>query len=146
MDKKISLLLFLVCQFGFSQDTKIGYINSGAISQGKNCGVGEIFVVPEIIQQRAADTSLGEVTANDEIGDSLSSLAIAYPNPVHDYLFLETSCSDHLNITIATLNGKEVGRYVVSAKSSVDVSSLSEGIYLILFSDKKFEPIKFVKK
>ena len=59
-----------------------------------------------------------------------SSLEI-YPNPAHDKLFLKTEKSFDANITLYDLTGKIIFTRKQSTSESIDVSSISEGLYFL---------------
>ncbi len=80
------------------------------------------------------------------INDNFLDINI-YPNPVSDgFLNIVSNSNNPLNISVYDLNGKEV----ISQKiifDSIDISSLSQGIYsLILSEGKKFTTKKIVVK
>ena len=65
-----------------------------------------------------------------------------YPNPVSDgFLNIVSNSNNPLNISIYDLNGREV----ISQKiifDSIDISSLSQGIYSLILSEGKKSTIK----
>ena len=65
-----------------------------------------------------------------------------YPNPVSDgFLNIVSNSNNPLNISIYDLNGREV----ISQKiifDSIDISSLSKGIYSLILSEGKKSTIK----
>ena len=73
--------------------------------------------------------------------------ASVYPNPVSDVLNINSANSANLTITITDLNGREI----ISAKGdseslSIDLSSLSAGMYLLKLNDgNKTEIRKLIK-
>ena len=71
---------------------------------------------------------------------------IVHPNPTSDYLFISSENSMIDSITIYSLTGKKV---LEDSKgvNSIDVSSLSKGMYFIeVYSDTGKTIKKFIKK
>lgn len=86
---------------------------------------------------------------NFQMGDPISTLPARsealsiYPNPVQDVLNIQ-SLDERSTLTIASLNGQVV--YHGAAKSSVDVSNLNAGTYLVqVVSDKRVTSTRFIK-
>lgn len=80
---------------------------------------------------------LGSHTATLSTNDfALEGLSI-YPNPTSfDYVFIKTN--EKLNVEIFNVLGKKVSQKVVTTTDSkMDISSLSEGIYLLRISNGK---------
>ncbi|WP_081988202.1 FG-GAP repeat domain-containing protein [Psychroserpens jangbogonensis] len=75
---------------------------------------------------------------------SIEGLKI-YPNPTQNMLHIKTNRNDISNLSILDTVGKEIMRVSLQSTTSIDVSQLQTGIYLI-----KFEGIdttyKFIKK
>lgn len=67
------------------------------------------------------------VTSLDEIAESDLHVNV-YPNPVLDYIFIETSHGILKNVSIYTINGSLVGSFT---KHKINVSNLDSGAYII---------------
>lgn len=66
-----------------------------------------------------------------------------YPNPAEDELTVAAPSGAELNVELLDLSGKSTLVFVVSGKSTIDVSSLSTGMYLMKVSDGR--GVKFEK-
>jgi chitinase len=64
----------------------------------------------------------------EEIG--INAIVSIYPNPAADKLTIETAVSETLNLKIINVLGSVVIEKQVSQKISIDISTLSPGIYL----------------
>ena len=77
--------------------------------------------------------------------DFLVSDIILYPNPVSDQLFISSENTIIENITVYSLTGKIV-LDLENETNSIDVSALTNGVYIIELSTAKGKSInKFVK-
>jgi hypothetical protein len=66
------------------------------------------------------------ITGSEEGGSGFS----IYPNPVADYLHIERHNSDNAQISILSLDGKEMMK-VPGSVDRIDISTLKKGIYLV---------------
>ena len=82
---------------------------------------------------------LGEINVNN---------TLIYPNPVSDFLNIELGMDNiKLNIEVINILGETVFTSQIEKRATLDVSNLSQGIYLIkLYSDKYSEVRKFIKE
>jgi chitinase len=62
---------------------------------------------------------------------SLNAIVSIYPNPALDRLTIETAVSETLNLKIINVLGSVVIEKQVSQKTTIDISTLSPGIYLV---------------
>ena len=71
-----------------------------------------------------------------------------YPNPVKTHLTVKSNNDiSYSKYQILDLNGKVVSEGTLSNASTIDVQTISDGIYLLkLFSDKRVAMCKFVKE
>lgn len=90
------------------------------------------------------------VAENTEPNSIISSITL-FPNPCSDYLFVQTNNykSNIISYTIFDITGKAIIKETNSATNmiySIDVASLSAGIYFITFSDNPLPvALKFIK-
>ncbi len=59
-----------------------------------------------------------------------------YPNPVLDFLSIETNSTDEVEVCFVNVLGREVKKIRLIPNTKIDVSDLEKGIYLIRISDK----------
>jgi|GEM_PF-5600000 len=139
--KNLILLLLIVLPFNQvrAQSKHLGYINTGAISKNINCGVGEIFIIPEtIILEKEKKT---ELTFEEQ---SKKQLLEIYPNPVTDYLYINTSLGIE-SISIYSIEGKLIKVENTKNTNKIDLSYLQKGTYMVISNELKFNPIKIIK-
>lgn len=97
-----------------------------------------------------SESSNPQSTKNAVLGiedhDISSSLSV-YPNPVHQKLTLKVSNAQIERVRILSLSGKEIMNFHKPASSSLDVSQLKDGLYLLkVYTDKGSGVMKFVKQ
>lgn len=135
MKQNAILPLFLLCYGMYAQPPAPlnGYVNCAAISNNISCGVGEIFIIPEITSARPAPK------------EPLLQDIVIYPNPVIDAIHIDSDLS-FLSISVYSLDGKLLLQQDVSRKNTIDVSCLTHGTYLLVSNDQKFNAVKFLKQ
>lgn len=149
MRKKITLLLFAVPVFGFSQSV-MGNINSGAVSaDGFMHSVGEIYVIPNDPDKANSGTmgilyqSVLQVLGILELEKNHVKI---YPNPTTDFIYVKLSSK--LKIEEASVYDLS-GKLILQAKLESDklnLRSLPQGIYMVIFKNSDLKPIKIIKK
>jgi len=73
--------------------------------------------------------------------DSVSNESFKlYPNPVEDYLYIQSSDTTIKNIDIYSILGKKI--YSTSSENRLDMSSYSAGIYFIKVNNSTFKIVK----
>ena len=73
--------------------------------------------------------------------DSVSNESFKlYPNPVEDYLYIQSSDTTIKNIDIYNIVGKKI--YNTSSKNKLDMSSYSAGIYFVKINNSTFKIVK----
>ena len=97
--------------------------------------------------------SLGDqliYTFEDEILNTVESEIneiVIYPNPTTQHLFIGAKSSEPLAYKIVSMNGVEVLLGTLNSLKTIDVSSLSAGIYFIeLTSHEVFKRMRFIKQ
>ena len=80
--------------------------------------------------------------------DKYSSSVIIYPNPANTQITIETHPISKGQLTICNLNGQEImQQQLFNSKTQLDISSLSNGVYLVkVVSDGRIEVKKIVKE
>jgi len=149
MRKKITLLLFGVPFFGFAQSV-IGNINSGAVSADNfSHSVGEIYVIPTDPDQANSGTmgivyqSVLQVLGIAELEKDNVKI---YPNPTTDFIYVKLSSKSKIeDAEIYDLSGKLVFKTKLES-DKLDLRSLPQGIYMIVFKNSDLKPIKIIKK
>ena len=63
-----------------------------------------------------------------------------YPNPVEDYLYIQSSDTTIKNIDIYSILGKKI--YSTSSENRLDMSSYSAGIYFVKINNSTFKIVK----
>ncbi len=62
---------------------------------------------------------------------AVNHIDAVYPNPAHDYIYVEYHGCKSVSINILGLNGKLLGSYIISESKSIDISKLPKGIYML---------------
>jgi hypothetical protein len=83
--------------------------------------------------QTSFSTNCGTVGINDLF--TVNGLSV-YPNPVKNNLFIEVENQDFTNINIIDFSGKTAKLITDSNTKNIDVSDLSQGIYVLKVSTK----------
>jgi hypothetical protein len=65
-----------------------------------------------------------------------------YPNPANSQIFIDANTADKLNIIIYDVNGKQVLNTTIANKSSIDISTLANGVYTLTLSSANFSENK----
>lgn len=149
MRKKITLLLFGVPFFGFAQSA-IGSINSGAISADNfTHSVGEIYVIPTDPDQANSgtmgifyQTTLQVLGVSELEKDNVK----IYPNPTADFVYVKLNSKSKVEgAEIYDLSGKLVLKTKLESEK-IDLRTLTQGVYMIVFRNSDIKPIKIIKK
>ena len=122
-------------------------------------GLGTATTIDQVVIEWPSGTVdvIDDVQPNEQLtfveGDNVLSVpenAIStinvFPNPTADFLNFSQEGLQHSKIQIVDANGKLVLNTTISANGSVDVTSLSSGVYIAMLQvNKQFESFKFVK-
>lgn len=143
------LLLFPLLAVGLSANSQsvIQSVNSGSIiGTGGSVSVGEIVVVPQN-QSSSSSGIIGILVQTLEVPQlELSDKITVFPNPTTATVYFQTGINliDE-KISVFNLSGQLVSEKKITADNSLDLSELSNGIYLIQFSNKKINSFKIIK-
>ena len=119
--------------FGFMQGEFWYYIDQD--SDGLTLSLGNLLMGYATFKNYPLSTS--DFTLNN---------IIIYPNPVSDILYISSENTVSETITIYSLNGKKVVEDITET-NSIDVSTLSKGMYFIEISSESGKSIKkLIKK
>jgi hypothetical protein len=104
-------------------------------------GAGIFFDFNEPVITNTAETEI--VAETSGLTDTLQNKVSVYPNPVVNYLNINTDGSELQNITVYDLNGR---RCLTGSGEKIDVSSLKIGLYLVkITTDKGTSTQKIIK-
>lgn len=148
--KKIFLLaLFSISLISNAQST-IQSVNSGSIiTSNSSVSIGEIVVVP--VQNQSNSGIIGILSqVNQQLETSqfeLSKDIVAYPNPTIAKIFFKTE-ENLSNESVSVYNnaGQLVLQSKINNENSLDLNELTNGIYMIQFSNKKLNTFKIIKR
>lgn len=84
---------------------------------------------------------------NLSVDDVSNNILRIYPNPSSGYLNFRGITSESLSVSVSVydISGKKIMRTTINIDSSMDVSKLESGIYIIIFDDYN-TTFKFVKE
>ena len=147
--KRLLLFSVLITGLSASSQSVIQSVNSGSlISSGSSVSVGEIVVVPEN-QTQSSSGIIGILTQTQlEVPElELSDKITVYPNPTTSFIYFQTE-SNLVNekISIFNVSGQLVAQKQITGDNALDLSELSNGIYLIQFTNKNVKSFKIIKR
>ena len=94
-----------------------------------------------------SDTIVINVDVNGVLSHQQASAYWVYPNPVSSELHIEAVNNfEKVNYTIIDEQGKVVIEGIYEFNSTIDVSSLAKGVYIIQLENKKKNLLQFVKQ
>lgn len=149
MKQKIVLTALLAFSLSNAQSV-IQTVNSGSVISTKSLiSVGEIIIVP-VNQTQSSSGIIGILATAQETLEvpqfEIAKNIIVYPNPTLSKIFFETKESlSNENVSVFNNAGQKVLSVKLNSDNSLDLTALSNGIYLIQFSNKKFKPFKIIK-
>ncbi len=113
-----------VTQFAFSGDDLV-------ISQNGNTTSINRSLIRKITLEDVATTSIETYDENAKI--------FIYPNPTSDKLNMSSETEQQVLVSIFSLNGQKLMQQRMSTSESIDVSSLSKGIYIIKINETSYK-------
>lgn len=148
---KIVQISLLMCAFGGSAQSLVQSVNSGSIiASNTMVSIGEIVVVP----QNQNLPSSGIIGILSEISKQtlevaqfdLSDKITVYPNPTVAQLFFDSKETlKNEKVQVYNNAGQLVFEKAISGDNSIDLTTLSSGIYLIQLSNKTSKTFKIIK-
>ncbi len=112
----------------------IGTISgTGSTSIYSNAGPGT-YTVCVSDANGCTTCSTSTVSTSTTTGINISSTNTQfniYPNPTNDQFFIDANTTEKLTADLHDVNGRQVYSANVSGKSTIDVSSLNEGVYTL---------------
>lgn len=146
--KQLLLLSFLIVTISTRSQSVIQSVNSGSIiSSSTSVSVGEIVVVP-INQSQSSSGIIGILTQSQlEVKElEISNTIKVFPNPTMAMIYFQTDTNliDE-KISIFNLSGQLISQKQIKGDNALDLSELSNGIYLIQFRDKNINSFKIIK-
>lgn len=148
--KRILLLLILAITGICHSQSVIKTVNSGSLITPKSSvSIGEIVIVPSQNQSNSGLIGiLAQVNQQQlEVAQfELSKDIVVYPNPTVSQIFFKTNeILSNESVSIYNNAGQLVLQTKVSSDNSLNLNDLASGIYLIQFSNKKFNSFKIIK-
>lgn len=103
-----------------SPETDTWYYLTVTDTTATSCAVN----VDSVFVQVTHCTGIDELVLEKEL--------VLYPNPTTEYLYLSTNSTELIQVTLFSLDGKEVSIHQVQSGQPVDVSYLNPGLYIYL--------------
>ncbi|MDN3695601.1 T9SS type A sorting domain-containing protein [Chryseobacterium tructae] len=150
--KKIYLLGGLFFTVLFYSQSLVGGINSGSTSSETLIHtVGEIYVIPTNPDHQNTGTPgilyqtvLNVLGVNEVIAEQ--EKVSVYPNPTANYITLNVSSRiKPREVMIYDMSGKLISQKEIK-ENRIDLSFLTQGIYMLIFKDSELKPVKVIKK
>jgi len=115
-------------QFTLTNAGKFYFQNGNIIIDEGNGNVNSIAV-----------SSIRKITL--QAGNSIENYSVAgslliYPNPTSDKLFFASEQLQNVNVAIYSMSGQLLQQVQTNTSESIDVSSLSKGIYIIKINEQ----------
>jgi hypothetical protein len=128
----------------------ISEVNSGSIiSSSSSVSIGEIIIVPTQNQSNSGLIGILSLINQQQMEVQqfeISDNILVYPNPTVAKIYFKTSENlSEENIAIYNNTGQLVLQSKISSDNSLNLESLSSGIYVIQFSNKKINSLKIIK-
>lgn len=121
----------------------------GGFCNGFTHSVGEIYVIPTDPDQMSSGTmgmfyqSVLQVLGVSELEKDNVKV---YPNPTADFIYVKLSSKSKIEgAEIYDLSGKLVLRTKLESEQ-LDLRSLPQGVYMVVFKNSDLKPIKIIKK
>lgn len=150
MKQKLLFILLLPASYCYSQSA-IQTLNSGSIiGSASSISIGEIVVIPQN-QNQSGSGIIGILTEinnhNLEVPQfDLTEKITVYPNPTISKIFFDTSETiSNESVSIYNNAGQLILTKKIDPDHSLNLTTLSSGIYLIQFTNKTFKTFKIIK-
>ena len=92
--------------------------------------------------------SLDLTTLSNNIPDLELNVNL-FPNPTDSYISIKYPSIENLSLIIYDINGKQINKFFIKSNQIINISALSNGIYLIkilMISNNKSKLFKLIKK
>ncbi len=146
------LILFLIALSTGKAQSLIQSVNSGSIvALNSSVSIGEIVVVP-VNQNQSNNGIIGILSQVNNQNLEVSQFEVAknylvYPNPTSAEIYFKANENlANQSVLIIDKSGKVVLNTFINADKTIDLKSLTAGIYLIQFSNKNYKSFKIIKK
>ena len=146
-----NLFLFAILSFFYNSNAQSSFNSGGMIAHNATISVGEIIVMPSSSNQSPSglismvvemEGTLLEVS-DFKINDTIS----VYPNPTTAKINFVTSESlENQKINVYNNLGQFVIEKTIDNSKSIDLSNLSEGIYVLTLNNNSGKSFKIIKK
>lgn len=94
-----------------------------------------------------AEASFSKGCGTAGISESKKELVNIYPNPVQNELFVQLEEGQITQLDILDLSGKVIKTITSSNAKSIDVSNLTQGVYMLkVYTETGVSPNRFVKQ
>ncbi|MBI9036237.1 MAG: T9SS type A sorting domain-containing protein [Bacteroidales bacterium] len=111
-----------------------GVFNSGMGLFTAMCGSFELLCCHDNLNQTYQHSNYDVCWVNEiveDVASNKSELIRIYPNPASDQLTIEMEETNDIEIIICNMNGSSVYRGHSSTSNTIDISSLSPGLYML---------------
>ncbi len=148
--KQLLLFSFLIATISVSSQSVIQSVNSASIiGTSSSVAVGEIVVVPQNQSQSSSGIIglLAQVNQTLEVPQlELSQTITVYPNPTTSTILFKTDTNlANEKVSIFNISGQLVSQKQLTSDNALDLSELTNGVYLIQFTNKKISSFKIIK-
>lgn len=143
--KKPCIALCMLSLTIYAQIKPLAYVNSGALSNGVSCGIGEIFVMPTSVLEKAAESPKEIVGKDPEIDKNQIKGLIASPNPTTGIVNINTELDIKI-LSVYSSEGKWIMDVDMKKNRTVDLANLPSGLYNFIFCETDFKSIKIIKR
>ncbi len=151
--KKVILFLLIFSTCSINAQSVIGTINSGSIIvPSTSATIGELIVVPETPNLSSHSGIIGILVALGQQSLSVPEYNLTneikvYPNSTNGKIYFDTKLDIQNQIANVYNNtGQLVLESKINSDKTLDLETLSSGIYIIRFSDKKLNSFKIIKQ
>jgi len=143
--KKFYIVLLILSSTIYSQTNPMAYVDSGAISNGISCGIGEIFVIPINVYEKTEHYPNEIAGKESEIDKNQMKELIVFPNPTAGIVNIDTEF-DIRTLSVYNSEGKWIMDADLKNVKSLDLANLPSGLYNFVFCGTDFKPIKIIKR
>jgi hypothetical protein len=148
--KKNLLLFTLSIGFIGNAQSIVQTVNSGSlVTSSSSVSIGEIIVTATNLQSNSG--IIGILTqVNQQILEvssfELSKKTTVYPNPTVGKLYFTSNKNlNQEKISIYNATGQFILEATIDSENSLDLNTLTSGIYLVQFSNKNLKSFKIIK-